>query len=212
VRSSGTITAVAAVLALAACGGAARQDANEPVGNFPVNVSTATFPASQRLAEHTHLVISVRNAGSKTIPDVAVTIINPATGTAAQAFGDLLSASGTSQGLASRSRPVWVIDRAPGPCKYSCNSGGPGGAVTAYSNTWALGPLRPGATATFDWGVTPVKPGKYVVAYQVAAGLNGKAKAVLPGGQPPRGKFTVTIHSAPQQAYVNNQGQVIKTQ
>ena len=210
-RSSGTIAAVAAAVALGACGSGARQDANEPSGNFPVAVSTATFPASQRLAEHTHLVIAVRNTGSKTIPDVAVTIINPVTGSAAQAFSYLLSTSSSSQGLASRSRPVWIIDRAPGPCQYSCTSGGPGGAVTAYSNTWALGPLRPGAIAKFDWGVTPIKAGKYVVAYQVAAGLNGKAKAVLSGGGQPHGRFTVTIHNAPQQAYVNNQGQVIKT-
>jgi hypothetical protein len=211
-RSSGTIAAGAAVLALSACGGGSNQAANEPSGNFPVDVSTATFPASQRLAEHTHLVITVRNAGNKTIPDVAVTITNPATGTAAQAFGYLLSASGSSQGLASRSRPVWIIDRPPGPCTYSCSSGGPGGAVTAYSNTWALGPLRPGATAKFVWGVTPIKPGKYVVAYRVAAGLNGNAKAVLSSGEPPKGRFTVTVHSAPQQAFVNDRGQVIKTQ
>jgi hypothetical protein len=199
-------------MTLSACGSGANQAANEPSGNFTVAVPTATFPASQQLAEHTHLVIAVRNAGNKTIPNVAVTILDPAAGTAAQAFGGLLSASGSSQGLASRSRPVWVVDRPPGPCNYSCSSGGPGGAVTAYSNTWALGPLRPGATARFEWGVTPIKPGKYVVEYQVAAGLNGKAKAVLSSGQQPQGRFNVTIQSAPQQAYVNDRGQVIKTQ
>ena len=140
---------------------------------------------SQQLAQHTHLVIAVRNAGHKAIPNVAVTICNvtcayPAPkgeGTSAQAF-------------AARHRPArtWPTRRgrsgsstaAPGPCGYSCQNGGQGGAVTAYSNTWALGRLAPGHSARFDWAVTAVAPGKHVVAWEVAAGLNGKAKAVLP--------------------------------
>ncbi len=201
--------AVAASVALGACGSGARQDANEPTGNFTVSVPVAKFPTFQRLAQHTHLVISVRNSGTQTIPDVAVTITNPAYGTAAQAFGALLA--DTTQGLASRSRPIWIIDRPPGPCTYSCLSGGPGGAVTAYSNTWALGSLRPGATATFDWAVTAVKPGTHVVQYRVAAGLNGKAKAVLANGGTPMGTFKVNVTSVPQQSYVNNNGQIVKT-
>jgi hypothetical protein len=207
--------AVAGVLViLTGCGGGQRQDANEPSGNFPVTVTTARFPTSQRLAEHTHMLITVRNAGNKTIPDVAVTVCNISCASPAQA-GAGTSAAAFSQdismpGLADPSRPVWIVDRPPGPCQYSCHSGGPGGAVTAYSNTWALGSLHPGQTATFDWGVTAVTPGKHVVQYQVAAGLNGKAKAVVPGGGgPPSGTFKVTIHSAPRQSYVNNQGQVI---
>ncbi len=211
VRNSGTIAVVAVVVAVSGCGAGARQAASEPTGNFAVVVPVARFPAFQRLAEHTHLVITVRNAGTKTIPDIAVTITDPSVGTAAQAFGELLSASGGSQGLASRSRPVWIIDRPPGPCTYSCLSGGPGGAATAYSNTWALGALEPGAAATFNWGVTAVKAGTHVVQYQIAAGLNGNAKAVLSTGSKPSGRFRVTISSAPQHAYVNGQGQVVKT-
>lgn len=206
-RSNGTIAAVAVIVAVSGCG-SARQDANEPSGNFTVGVPVATFPASQRLAEHTHLVITVRNTGGKTIPDIAVTITNPKVGTAAQAFGDLLA---SAQGLASRSRPVWILDRPPGACTYSCLAGGPGGAVTAYSNTWALGALKPGASATFDWGVTAIKAGTHEIQYQIAAGLNGKAKAVLANGAQPTGQFKVMITRAPQQAYVNNQGQVVKT-
>jgi hypothetical protein len=211
VCSSKTIAAGAAVVALSACGGGTRQDVGEPSGNFTVGLPTASFPASQRLAERTRMVISVRNAGTKTIPNIAVTITDPAVGTAAQAFGELLGTSGGAQLLASRSRPVWIIDRPPGRCRYSCLAGGPGGAVTAYSNTWALGALRPGATATFQWGVTAVKAGTHVVQYQIAAGLNGKAKAVLADGRRPVGRFRITIHSAPQQSYVNAQGQVVNT-
>jgi hypothetical protein len=205
----GQVAAVAAALALSACGGGTRQDANEPSGSFPVSVPVATFPPVQRLAQRTHLVIAVRNAGTETIPNVAVTIVNPLTGTAAQAFGYLLA---PVPGLASRSRPAWVIDRPPGPCVYGCLSGAPGGAVTAHSNTWALGPLKPGATATFDWAVTAIKAGRYVVQYRVAAGLNGKAKAVLQGGGRPIGSFTVHVTSAPQRSYVNDAGRVVRFQ
>jgi hypothetical protein len=65
---------------------------------------------------------------------------------------------------------------------------------------------------TFDWAVTAVKPGTYTVQYRVAAGLNGKATAVLASGGSPMGTFTVTVKSAPAQAYVNASGQIIKTQ
>ena len=199
-------------LLVAACGSAPRQDAGDRGGSFPVAVSQATFPASQQLAENTNLVISVRNTGGSTIPNIAVTLLNPDTGTqyatSAQAFSTLLAAQ---PGLAGRSRPVWIINQAPGPCGYSCQTGGPGGAVTAYSNTWALGRLKPGATATFNWAVTAVKSGTYRVEYQVAADLNGEAKAVTSSNQPVSGEFTVKIATKPRQAYVNNAGQIVYT-
>ena len=210
-RISAIAAAVAALPALGGCGSSPRQDVNEPSGNFSVDVPVATFPTSQRLAEKTHLVIAVRNTGTKTIPNVAVTILSPNEGgVAAQAFGHLIA--DTTQGLASRSRPTWIIDRPPGPCNFACKIGGPGGAVTAYTNTWALGALKPGQTAKFDWGVTAVKAGTHVVEYRVAAGLNGKAKAVLANGSQPTGRFKVTIHSAPAQSYVNNKGQIVTLQ
>jgi len=219
-RRVGFICGVLALL-LSACGGGARQDANEPSGNFLVVVTTASFPASQRLSGHSHFVLAIRNTGSKTIPNIAVTICNvtcayPAPageGTTAGAFAQDLQ----MQGLANASRPVWVVDRPPGACNYGCKAnspggeGGPGGAVTAYSNTWALGALSPGRTARFDWAVTAVAPGRHVVAWEVAAGLNGKAKAVLSNGSAPHGTFTVNISTAPAQTYVNNSGQIVTT-
>jgi hypothetical protein len=206
-RSCGIVAAIAAGLTLSACGGGQRQDANEPSGIFPVQVTAGAWPSSQRLSQHTHLVIAVRNSGRKPIPDVAVTITDPRLGTSVQAFAQYLN----MPGLASHSRPVWIVDQAPGPCKFSCAAGGPGGAVTAYSNTWALGTLKPGATARFDWSLTAVAPGTHKVQYEVAAGLNGKAKARLNGGGIPKGTFTVKISSAPAQAYVSQSGQVITT-
>jgi len=211
--------AIAAAAILAGCGGGSRQDANEPSANFPVQVASATFPTSQRLSQHSHLVISIRNVGTRTIPDIAITICpitctyNAKTGyptgggVDAQAFGEDLS----MPYLANPSRPVWIVDRPPGLCGYSCKSGGPGSAVTAYTNTWALGPLKPGAIATFDWGVTAVQPGTHIVAWEVAAGLNGKARAVLPGGgnAPPGGTFRVSVSNQPQQSYVSDGGKII---
>ncbi len=198
---------IAAIFTLAACGSQPRQDVNEPSGTFHVAVSTATFPTSQRLAQHSHLKISIINTGRKTIPDVAVTITDPKHGTSLAAFGQQLN----MPQVASHSRPIWIVDRGPGACQYSCREGGPGGAVTAYANTWAMGRLKPGATATFIWAVTAISPGIHTIQYVVAAGLNGKAKARLSNGTIPKGTFTVNITRAPQQSYVNGSGQVVTT-
>jgi len=203
-----------AALALAACGSGARQDAKAPSGKFPVQVTTAKWVSFQRLAQHTHLVISVRNVGSKTIPNLAISICNttcayPAPagqGTSVAAFAQYLK----MPGLASHSRPVWVIDRPPGPCGYSCLNGGQGAYVSADANTWQSGALKPGATATFKWALTAVSAGHFVVAYQVAGDLYGKAKAVLPGGLTPQGAFAVTIARQPAQSFVNSAGKVVQ--
>jgi len=207
-RSGALIVAGAAAALLSACGGGARQDASEPKGNFPVKIVTAAFPASQRLSQHTNLIITVQNAGTKAIPDVALTLFDAKDGPTAQAFGQNIEGNG----LASRSRPVWIIDRPPGPCQYSCQQGGEGGAATAYTDTWALGRLGAGKTATFEFGVTAVKAGHFQIRYQVAAGLNGKAKAIDASGQEPTGIFNVTVAQTPAQAYVNNAGQVVTSQ
>jgi hypothetical protein len=176
-------------------------------------VDTATFPASQTLSQHTQLTIAVRNTGTKTIPNIAVTICNvtctyPAStsqGTSAQAF----SQDANAKYLANPSRPIWVVDRPPGSCGYSCQNGGQGSAVTAYSNTWALGALGPGKTVRFAWKVTAVSPGRHVVAWEIAAGLNGRAHAVAADGSVPHGVFAVNISSKPAQTYVNNSGQIV---
>jgi hypothetical protein len=199
---------------VAACGGAAGHSAAGARGLFPVAISAADFPRSQHLAQQTHLVIAVRNAGAATIPDVAVTICNvtcahPAPrgeGTSAQAFSQDIA---PQPQLADASRPLWIIDRAPGPCAGGCATGGAGGAVTASANTWALGQLTPGQTARFDWAVTAVAAGRHVVAWQVAAGLDGGAVAVLSNGAAPRGTFTVDVLSAPAQTYVTSDGSVV---
>jgi hypothetical protein len=96
--------------------------------------------------------------------------------------------------LADPSRPIWVLDQ------------GPKGGDTAYTNTWAGGPLKPGGTATFEWHLTAVKPGRYTLRYAVAPGLNGRAR---PMGHN-RGSFSVRIDDRPPAARVGAHGEVIR--
>ncbi len=216
-RSRGLIAGVTASLVVAACGSASRgQTAGEARGSFPVTVSTASFPRAQRLAEPTRLVLAIRNDGRRTLPDVAVTICNTTCetgaprgeGTSAEAFSYDIP---EQPALADPSRPIWIVDHAPGQCASQCASGDQGGAVTAYANTWALGALASGQTARFTWAVTAVKAGSFTVAWQVSAGLSGAARAVLADGSPARGTFAVQITSAPVHYYVKSDGQVTTT-
>jgi hypothetical protein len=189
---------------VAGCGGT-EQNAGEPHAKFPVSVASS-FPSSQRLAEQTSFMVRVKNVGRHSIPNVAVTVLNPKYGTSAQAFGTVIQANATGHPiLATRSRPVWIVDQAPGPCGYSCHNRGPGAGATAYSNTWALGRLAPGRTAVFRWKLTAVQAGAYTVEYEVAAGLNGYARAV---GSTARGHVDVHISSAPPAVTVHGNGKV----
>jgi hypothetical protein len=215
-----TVAALGATIAITACGSGARQDATAPTGSYHVRVTTAAFPSSQHLAERTHLTLAIRNTGSKTIPDVVVTICNttckyPAPvgqGTSVAAFAKYLS----TPGIANHSRPVWVVEEPPGSCKgstgYSCANGGAGADVSADTNTWQGGKLKPGATKTFTWTLRAVDSGRYTVAWVVDASLYGKAKAIGPDGSIPNGVFTVDIARAPAQAYVNDAGKIVQTQ
>lgn len=65
-------------LGIAACGGGERQDADEPEGDFPVEIAAAEFPAKQRLAQSSELTLSVENTGDETIPDLAITVFTVA--------------------------------------------------------------------------------------------------------------------------------------
>src|SRR5215204_4149636 len=70
---TGLLVALSAVC-ISACGGGERQDANEPEGDFPVQIVSAQFPSKQQLAQNTNLTLAVENSGEKTIPDLAITI------------------------------------------------------------------------------------------------------------------------------------------
>jgi hypothetical protein len=180
------IAASAAALAVAGCGGGERQDTAEPSGTFEVDVVTASFPTKQHLAQPERFVIAVRNSGEKTVPNVAVTV---------SSFAE----RSEQAGLADPERAVWIIDDSPR------------GGQTAYTNTWALGRLAPGQTRRFVWRVTAVQAGTHTVKWQVAAGLNGKAKATLSGNRAPAGSVTVDVSDKPGQAHVDPEtGKVVR--
>jgi hypothetical protein len=181
---------------VAGCGGGKRQDAAEPSGTFKVDVVKASFPSSQRLAEPSQLRVTVRNADSRTIPNVAVTVSsddpkNPG--------GGFVTRSDQA-GLADPNKPIWIVDR------------GPRGGDTAYVSTWALGPLPAGQSRSFVWHVTAVQSGTHTVRYRVAAGLNGKALAQTTRGDEASGTFKVSITAKPSQARVDPAtGKVIRS-
>jgi hypothetical protein len=188
------------VLLVAGCGGSA-QDAHEAKATYGVRVVRAYFPARQSIAGQTRLVLQVRNTGTQTVPNVAVTI-------------DSFAYTSNYAELASNKRPIWVVEDGPGaiptrPVQSEAVSP-PGGGQTAYFNTWALGPLAPGHTATFLWRVVPVKAGIYTLHYTVAAGLAGNARALLAHGGPAVGHFTVAIAPRPPATHVDPEtGQVV---
>jgi hypothetical protein len=185
--------AAALLVTAGGCGGT-RQDASEPSGRFKVDVTSASFPARQSIAQSARLKISVRNTDSRAVPNVAVTVQTKPTrpGAAPLAFG----VADSDTRLADTAKPVWIVDA------------GPRGGTTAYTNTWALGQMSPGETRTFTWKLTAVQAGTYTIAYRVAPGLNGKARPA--GGQNVAGSFRVTISDKPVPARVDDNGNVVR--
>jgi hypothetical protein len=118
-------------------------------------------------------------------------------------------------GLAANKRPVWTIERGPGPLAKppveTQEVSQLGGGQTAYVNTWSLGALAPNRTQVFVWRVVPVKAGSYTVHYSVAAGLGGKSKAKQPKGGASSGQFPVQIAAAPPTTYVDPKTGKLKT-
>jgi hypothetical protein len=183
---------------LAACGSQPRQDESEPKGDFKVEVTRASFPEQQKLAKRSDLVIRVRNAGNKEIPNLAVTV---------NGFDKRVN----NPDLADPSRPIFVINGKPETIGGfpEAKEAAPGGGETAFVNTWSLGKVKAGAEATFKWTVTAVKAGPFRVSYRVAAGLQGKAKAVALGGGVPAGSFSGTVSNTPPQSRVADDGHTV---
>ncbi len=198
VEASGKLLACAVTLLVAGCGGAERQDEDEPEGNFAVEVVEASFPEEQKLAKRSSLLIKVRNAGDRTVPNLAVTV-------------DGFSIRSTNDDLADPERPQFVINGRPreiGGFPESKDAS-PLGCDTAYVNTWACGPLKAGRERTFRWSVTAVKAGDFEITCEVAAGLDGKAKAVDVSGNRPTGVFTGTVSGTPPDSRVADDGKTV---
>jgi hypothetical protein len=193
------IGCAAALLALGGCGGQKSQDENEPEGNFPIEVVNASFPTRQKLAQRSELSITVRNAGSETVPNIALTV---------NGFTERRQ----NPNLADPERPIFVINGVPrdiGGLPES-KEDSPEGCDTAYVNTWACGPLRPGREKTFRWSVTAVEAGPYNIRYRVAAGLDGKAKATPSAGRL-SGRFSGSVSDKAPDSRVADDGKTVVT-
>jgi hypothetical protein len=213
-------------IAVAACGGE-RQDADEPEGEFPVDVVSASFASKQRLAQTSDLTLSVSNTGEETIPDLAITIWTDAesapgvetdgtdtTGTETSEESGPTAAGSFSvisqqPDLAIPSRPVWILEE--GYPKLAGQTAS-AGAEAAQTDTFSFGSLDPNQTREIVWRVTPVQPGTYTVHYRIAAGLQGKAVAVTDDGSVPEGEFVVVISDVPPQTRVDDSGKVVPIQ
>ncbi len=185
----------AAALLLGGCGGPDRQDSDEQSGRYRVEVTEARFPDEQKLAKSSRMTITVRNADTKTIPNLAVTmgtgVGNPSAGEgpAGLTYYD--------EGNEDPAKPIFTVDTSPR------------GAETAYKDTWALGALKPGRSKTFNWDVTAVDARPYNIRYRVSAGLDGKAMAITASGGAPAGRFTGEVSDAAPQAKVADSGEDI---
>jgi hypothetical protein len=187
------------LLAVAGCGGGERQDENEPEGNFAVEVVRATFPEQQKLAKSSDMIVTLRNAGRDTIPNIAMTVNG-------------FDRRKNNPELADPSRPVFAINGVQVEIAGlpEAKDASPRGCDTAYLNTWACGPLRPNQQKTFRWSVTAVQAGDFNINWRVAAGLDGNAKAVAAGGGPaPRGQFSGTISDEAPDVRVADDGKTI---
>jgi hypothetical protein len=188
-RAMRRLVVVCAVLA-AGCGGPARQDADEPSGDFKVEIASASFPKAQHIGQAVQLRVRVRNADSQTLRNVAVTVqTKPVAGTAAVAFGQ----HAIDPSLADSARPIWVLDD------------GPVGGDVANVNTWSAGTLGPSESKVLVWKLVASRAGRYTVDYRVSPGLTGKAKAAAGRTS---GSFTVTIDDEPVPARVGEDGKV----
>jgi hypothetical protein len=213
------MAALALTWAVSGCGSEERQDATEPSGDYQVEVAKAKFPNRQRLAETSDLQLEIKNTGDQTLPNLAVTIYT----------GDIkagVTATGSGQGsfnvplnqpdLADPNRPVWILEHkypkllTPGVTVKRLDRAPTAGAAAAQTDTFQFGPVRSGDSKDIIWRVTPVRAGTYTVHYEVAAGLQGKAKAVTADGGPVKGEFVVSISSKPPQTCVNDAGQVTR--
>jgi N-acetylmuramoyl-L-alanine amidase len=180
------------VALLAAGCGEARQDADEPSGEFKVEIADASFPATQHVAEDVELKVRVRNGeAEERLRNVAVTVETAPRGEedSALAFGQNVR----DAGLSDAGRPIWVLDA------------GPAGADTVAVNTWSAGALAPGQEKELTWKLVASRAGTYEVSYRVSPGMTGRAR---PAAGRTSGTFTVVIEDEPVPARVGEDGEV----
>ncbi|MCO5315313.1 MAG: hypothetical protein M9938_04000 [Solirubrobacterales bacterium] len=194
--------ALAPIVVATGCGGGeSDQFPAEKPGRFPVEVIQSSFKPVQTVARTYDLVIAARNSGDRTIPALSATISLPGRGsTLAFAYRD------RQQGLAQDQRPVWVLEEG-----YPKLAGtvGRGGAETANRRTFNFGAVDPGDTANMVWRVTAIKPGRYRLAWELAAGLKPGVEAVTRDDTMPKGSFPVRIGNLARLTRVDENGKVV---
>jgi hypothetical protein len=192
-RSATAATAAVALALAAGCGGDDETDAEQPA-SYRVALPVASFPARQQLAHEVTLELAVRNTGSRTIPNVAATLLTGGEdGTVADAFSRVAD----DEGLASRTRPVWIVDE------------GPQNGETAFGNTWSLGSVAPSRTRVFRWRVVPVRAGRYTLRYRLFGSTTGQSRLRLQNGDPVQGSLKVRVSGKPSQVRVTPDGRVV---
>jgi hypothetical protein len=185
-RACAAFAAAALAFGAAGCGGGERRDTSAAAGDYTVDIVRAQFPARQHLAEKPSFVMTVRNTGERTIPNLAVTV-----------YG-FSSRSGGARDADPR-KPVWLIDREPP------------GTATAIEDTWAAGAVAPGRDVTLRWELTPVQAGTHKVDYAVAADIDGGSDTRVAGGDRATGAISVRVDSKPAFARVDPRtGRVIR--
>jgi hypothetical protein len=198
-------------LAVTGCGGGSQQDAKEPSRDFPVKVVSASFPADQSLAKDSTMQIIVQNAGQQTVPNISVTV------KCGKGLGQSFStsiANTDNNNAADPVRPQFVVDKIPTPTQRQNPPLDPAPLErsSAFVDTYPLGPLAAGRTATFRWDVSAVKAGPFRLCWRVNAGLYGKARAVASGGTPIAGVFSGTVSNAAPKATIGPDGQTVVNQ
>ncbi|MBK5110237.1 MAG: hypothetical protein JJE10_02590 [Thermoleophilia bacterium] len=200
------MTGVTALAMSSGCGTdeVGAQYANEPAGEYPVEVVRASFKPRQTVSETYDMKLAVRNTGDETIPAMSTVIGLPGRGsTLAFAYAD------PQPGLAYDQRPVWVLEegypRRAGRVTPRVN----GGTGTSSERTFNFGRVEPGETAGMVWRVTAVRPGAYEVSYEISAGLGGDAVAVDNSGEQPAGLLPARITDLARLTQVNEKGQVV---
>jgi hypothetical protein len=174
------LTLVAALLT--ACGGSSnkRQDEDEPSDEYQIEIVSARFPSDQKLAKRSVMEIKVANVDDEDIPNVNVSVDD-------FYYRADLRPGEEETGLADPERPIFVVDTIPtrpGGPRRNTERLDPLERSSAYVDTYPLGRLEEGKTATFRWEVTAVKAGPFCIRWKVAAGLDGKAEAIVQPEQP----------------------------
>jgi hypothetical protein len=207
-RGAAILIAAAGASALVAsgCGGSQKQDTSEGKGDYPVKLVRASFPRNQLLAKNSTMEIVVQNAGQKTIPDISVTV------KCGSQLGGSFSIATQDTNVADPVRPQFVVNKIPTATERQNPPLDPAPLErsNAYVDTYPLGPLGVGHTATFMWDVTAVKGGVYHLCWRVNAGLYGKAHAVAASGSAPvSGDFKGTVSTKAPKATIGPDGRSI---